>query len=35
MKRRLGQKLRLIIVMTGLEFRDKRSKIYYECSTFP
>ena len=34
MKRRLGQKLRLILVMTGREFRDERSKIYYGCSIF-
>ena len=34
MKRRLGQKLRLVLVMTGREFRDEKSKIYYESSIF-
>ena len=34
MKRRLGQKFRLVLVMTGREFRDEKSKIYYECSIF-
>ena len=34
MKRRLGQKLRLVLVMAGREFRDERSKMYYECLIF-